>query len=550
MIESQFAQESLRRLNEITTRPAEEQEKLLLRILEKNKDSVFGKQYGFDRIRSVSDYQKSVPYTDFEDYEPLIDREIAGERGVFTADPAYYFCISSGSLGTPKFFPLSREDAELQHIYWDGAMRSIIRRDLPEYTEEELFGTIFLMNDSYLTFMPDGRRNGVRTAIASRMQYDEETYPYELFYAPKEVLFPDELTDIQYVKLRFALARRDITAIHAVFAHKAAGMLRYLVKNWDLILCDMEKGEVSPEFSLNEKWTAYLKEKLPPDPKRAAELRAFSGPDLSKGLIRKIWPKTKYMRFIDGLQFHPFREQMDDYSDGLPLHSFVYAASEGFFGVAQKVGRSDAYILIPDTAFYEFIPEGEEEGKPLLLHELEKGKLYEILITTVSGLYRYRLGDVLGVVDFQDKTPVISVNYRKSQTLNLAKENMNAIQFENAISMFFGERELGLGEYCVAGNLDKTPPCYRVFMESGQPLPENATQVMDHALKLSCPGYAKARETGEIGEAEVILLPAGTFEEYERSVITAGGKRSEQTKPLKILRTKEQIDFFEGKGIL
>lgn len=136
--------------------------------------------------------------------------EISGERGLFTADPPYFFCISSGSAGKQKYLPLTRREAELQHIYWDGAIRAIIRRDLSHYSEKDLFGNIFLMSDTFLTSMPDGMMNGVRSGLSARMQYNEGTYPYELFYAPKEILFPDELLDILFCSLH----RRECSAWH------------------------------------------------------------------------------------------------------------------------------------------------------------------------------------------------------------------------------------------------------------------------------------------------------------------------------------------------
>ncbi|MCR5404661.1 MAG: GH3 auxin-responsive promoter family protein [Butyrivibrio sp.] len=549
MIESQFAEESLRHLNEIVTRPKEEQEKLLLNILEKNRDTVFGKKYGFDRIRSVSDFQKAVPFTAFEDYEPLINREIAGERGVFTADPPYFYCISSGSMGTVKYFPLTREDAVLQHRYWDGAIRAIIRRDLSQYSEEELFGKIFLMSDAYLTNMPDGIMNGVRSGVASRMQQEDGTYPYELFYAPEEVLFPKTLCDMQYVKFRFALEQPDITAIHANFVHKCTAMLRFLERHWDAFLHDMETGDVSPEFKVDEEWKDYLKRNLKPNPKRAEELRRLSGPDLSDGLIRKIWPNVKYLRLSSGMQFHPYIEILDHYSGSLPVYPFLFAASEGMFCVAAGVGRMDEYIMIPDLCFFEFLPEQDENGPCLTLTQLKEGEKYEIVITTVSGLYRYRLGDVIEVHGFYENSPIISINYRKSQILNLADEKMNSTQFEGAISNFLDESGMRAIGYCVSACREKDPPCYRVFLEAKGAPPKEPSFLMDQKLCENCFGYRGAREAEELSEAELIFLPPNTFEEYER-LGTGTGKRNEQTKPLKIITSQEQIDFFKRKGRL
>lgn len=545
MLESRFAEESYQRLRTVIEHPKEEQEQFLLRVLQKNKYTVFGKRYDFGSIRSAAEFQERVPLTDYEDYEELINREIAGERGLFTADPPYFYCISSGSIGDSKYLPLTKEDAILQHIYWDGAIRAIIRRDFPEYSEEELFGDIFLMSDAFLTHMPDGTMNGVRSGVASRMQQEEGTYPYGLFYAPEEVLFPAELSDTQYVKLRIALADGEITAIHANFIHKGTAMLKYLERHWDAFLRDMETGEISPEFSVSDFWKNRLKSLLPPNPDRAAELRAFSGANLSDGLIRKIWPRVKYLRLSSGMQFHPYVEEMDHYSGGLPVYPFLYAASEGMFGVAAGVGQMDRYLLIPDLCFFEFLPE-EGEGQVKTLTELTQGERYEIVITTVSGLYRYRLGDVIQVVGFDGETPLISINYRKSQVLNLADEKMNSAQFEGAMNAFIEETGFRPDGYCVAGDLVQNPPCYRIFMESGKALPLHASELLDQKLSESCLSYRSAREAEELSCAELSLLPPDTFQEYER-FFRGKDKRSEQSKPVKILTSKEQVDFFRGR---
>ncbi len=48
--------------------------------------------------------------------------------------------------------------------------------------------------------MPDGMMNGVRSGLSARMQYNDGTYSYELFYAPKEILFPGEFLDMHLAR--------------------------------------------------------------------------------------------------------------------------------------------------------------------------------------------------------------------------------------------------------------------------------------------------------------------------------------------------------------
>ncbi len=59
-----------------------------------------------------------------------------------------------------------------------------------------------------------------------------------------------------------------------------------------------------------------------------------------------------------------------------------------------------------------FTSSSEETPRTLLMDEVEVGKRYEIAITTISGFYRYRLGDVVEVVDFIECCPVVTVMYR------------------------------------------------------------------------------------------------------------------------------------------
>ena len=41
----------------------------------------------------------------------------------------------------------------------------------------------------------------------------------------------------------------------------------------------------------------------------------------------------------------------------------------------------------------------------MLIDEVEVGKRYELVLTTISGFYRYRMGDVVEVVGFHEELP-------------------------------------------------------------------------------------------------------------------------------------------------
>lgn len=49
-------------------------EKLLFKLFQENKNTEFGKKYGFDTITTVEEYQKRVPLSAYSDYEEYINR--------------------------------------------------------------------------------------------------------------------------------------------------------------------------------------------------------------------------------------------------------------------------------------------------------------------------------------------------------------------------------------------------------------------------------------------------------------------------------------------
>ena len=55
----------------------------LLTVIRDNKDTEYGKKYGFEDIKRVEDYRSRVPLTDYSDYEESIARMRNGEKNVY-----------------------------------------------------------------------------------------------------------------------------------------------------------------------------------------------------------------------------------------------------------------------------------------------------------------------------------------------------------------------------------------------------------------------------------------------------------------------------------
>ncbi len=536
--------EALERLEMSTKNADTAQTKFLLDWLNENKNTEFGKRYGFAQIKSVREYQEKLPLSTYEDYAQDIERIIDGEKNILTVRDAVYFCISSGTVGDEKYIPLTEYDFEAHYVFMYGAVFGQIREYYRDMDKTEIFGKIFQIGEFAKTYMPDGRMNGIRSSCVYQWLDRNDGFDASDYCVPKEILFPETLEDQLYVKVRFALAERNITAIHGVFINRAAGVIEYILRNWELLLNDIEHGTVS--VKLPEKQKKYITEKFHPNPRRAKELRSIPRANLHKGIIKKIWKNMKYILAIGGDSFYYYTEKMRGYAGDIPLHFFVYAASEGVFGLAEKVNSADRYVLLPESVFFEFIPVNGDHT-PLLIGDVKIGEKYELVITNRSGLYRYRLGDVVKIVGLHEKAPVVKFCYRRNQVINIAGEKSNQQQFDTAIKRFAELSQTEVRGYCVQEDFSGISPRYLFYMEC-ENAPRNADALFEECMCAANPEYKSCLNMREIRPLHIELLREGSFKHYEK-MLAERGKPMAQSKMPHFLNTEEKKSFFASQII-
>ena len=64
----------LERMEQASLHGNEISHKLLMQLVRDNQDTEYGRKYGFREIRSYADYAAKVPLSDYEDYDPYIER--------------------------------------------------------------------------------------------------------------------------------------------------------------------------------------------------------------------------------------------------------------------------------------------------------------------------------------------------------------------------------------------------------------------------------------------------------------------------------------------
>ena len=97
--------------------PEDVQDELLLKLINKAKNTEFGKEKGFSFIKNFTDFSLNVPIQKYETFEPLIERCRRGEQNLFWPTDIKWFAKSSGTTNAKsKFIPVSDDALEYCHM--------------------------------------------------------------------------------------------------------------------------------------------------------------------------------------------------------------------------------------------------------------------------------------------------------------------------------------------------------------------------------------------------------------------------------------------------
>jgi hypothetical protein len=174
--------------------------------------------------------------------------------------------------------------------------------------------------------------------------------------------------------------------------------------------------------------------------------------------IHEIWPNLAF--FVHGgVSFEPYKHGFEQLL-GKPI-SYIetYLASEGFIAWQDKQDAKGMKLSFNQHIFFEFVPFDDinfdangdmiETPETLLIHEVEEGKDYAILISTSAGAWRYLIGDTVRFIDKNNAEIIITG--RTKHFLSLVGEHLSVDNMNKAIQLVSEELNLSIPEYCVTG---------------------------------------------------------------------------------------------------
>jgi len=530
--------------------------KTLLRILRDNADSEFGRQHRFDQLAddpTAAAYRRTVPLSAYPDYRDAITRMELGETGILTSDEVLFFALSSGTTGAAKLVPTTKRHHGFTFKYMGTVVQGVIASELHRGRTDRGVDLMSFAGQQQLS--PGGVPIGSATAEAVRRM--ARIVPH-LWNSPIEIYTLEHLPSARYIHALYGLRNRENQFVEAVFAPRLLEWIREVVDRWDELVADVRNGTLSDDLEIDDQVRQQVLADTPADPARAAELEAATK-DGFAGFLPRVWPAMTHLMTISTGSFALYVPALREYVGDLPIYSPSYGATESFIGVNLWPDRPGRYVMATDPSYFEFIPiaRADEDQPPTVdIEGIAAGDVYELVVTNHAGFYRYRMGDVVRVVDRLGEAPVIEFLYRRGTQFDVTGEKTSEEQVAAAVAQLRERHpELDVEDYTSAVDAAASPPRYVIYLElvareGSEPIDEATLErwavEFDELLVQANPMVVEFREGGYLGRPRLAIVRPGTF--VRLADLALAGEHAPSRNQLKTPRRVDGADQVELLG--
>lgn len=387
--------------------PVESQEKVLRQLLKKAKDTAFGKHYNFEEILESEnirkDFAEKIPFFDYNKInEEWWNRLHDGEEDVTWPGNPHYFALSSGTTGSAsKKIPVTDEMVEAIRQTGIKQVGALANFDLPSaFYERE----IMMLGSSTDLKENEGHEEGEISGISA----SNIPFWFRSFYKPGSEIAKIEDWDERVLEI----------------AKNA--------KNWDI-------GAISGIPA----WTELMIKKI-------LEYHEVEN-------IHEIWPNFSVYT-SGGVAFQTYEKSFNELL-GKPVTVIdTYLASEGFLAFQERPETDAMKLVLDDGIYFEFVPFKPEyinddgslkaDAPVVSLEEIKAEMEYVLLISTVSGAWRYIIGDTIKFTDVKRKE--ILITGRTKFFLNVVGEQLSVNKMSDAVNELEKQFNIAIPEFTLS----------------------------------------------------------------------------------------------------
>jgi len=387
--------------------PVESQKEVLINLLEKAKNTAFGKYYGFSKILDsenvAQSFSETVPYFDYHQMEAeWWCKTKEGLEDICWPGKPTYFARSSGTTGkTSKRIPVTDEMIEAIRTTGIKQIGALKNFDIPsEFYDKEIMmlgsSTNLEKQDQFL----EGEISGIS---ASNIPFWFRGY-----YKPGE-----EIAQIDDWDQKVENIAKN-------------------ARNWDI-------GALSGIPS----WMELMMKKV---------IEYHNAKN-----IHEIWPNLQVYT-SGGVAFQPYEKSFNQLLARPIIIIDTYLASEGFLAFQNRPGTTSMKLVTDNGIYFEFVPFKPEyinedgslsqDAPALTLAEVEVETDYVLLITTVSGAWRYLIGDTIAFTNVEKAE--IKITGRTKFFLNVVGSQLSVNKMEVALREMEEKFDIKIPEFTIA----------------------------------------------------------------------------------------------------
>jgi len=481
------------------TDPVKLQEAELKKLLDRAKNTAFGKYHGFQQLLDSHDiasaFKNEIGIHTYKNiYKKWWKQQLLYPDITWPGQPGYY-ALSSGTTGkTSKRIPVT--DGFLQSMKQVGRslMRDLAHFDFPESLFESEI--LMLSSSANLQKHDQGHLEGEISGI------NVSNFPdwYELFYRPGKEIASIDNWDERVMRMAKEAPDWDIGAIACI-------------PSWVLLM-------LQKTIEINQLDT-----------------------------IHDIWPNLQVYA-TGGVAFETYRGDFEKVCR-TPLQIIdTYLASEGFFAYTARPDTMSMKLAVSHGYYFEFIPfdergvtdTGELLDDPVSfdISEVSENEEYVLVVSTCSGAWRYVIGDTIEFTDLEKLE--IKITGRTKFYLNTVGSQLSEEKLDRAILETAESESISVNEYSVAAvRNENNEYIHQWIVVSDQSVNEEQfREKLDQSLKDANKNYGVARSKALKG-IKVKAISKQRYHEYLENRKKKGG----QIKTPKVTDETTMYDYLE-----
>ena len=507
--------------------PQAVQQALLERILTIQAETAFGKKYGLSRLRGYHEFRLGVPIHTYEDVRPYLQAQEDTKALELNNEQPVSYALTSGTTGKPKIIPvLDRTNQMLRqyqllstyaqyqgipHIF-QGKMLVMAGQDIEGYLES---GT------------PYGSMSGMLTAALPPVLQSKRFLP-DAIHA-----IPDYQQKYLYLAV-WALSEPDLSVVATANPSTFLKLLDVGRQHFAQLVEQLgSHGKESP---------TQVAPFPRPTRRRLRDLQSFIGHE-DQLTVEALWPKLKAVVTWTGGSCGALIPNLQArLSAKTAIVEMGYLSSE-FPGSLNVDVQTNQCIPTFHEHFFEFVEQTDWDAgqpNPVTLEQVEIGKRYYVLVTTMNGLCRYFINDLIEVTGRFNQTPSICFVQKGKGVTNLTGEKLYEFHVMDAIQSIQQAYQTTVDFYVMVA--DPFISQYTLYLEH-PPLDFFVGYKLEQQMGKANVEFQAKRASGRLQPLRVVYLRPGTGEAYTAHCLQQG-QRDAQFKVVRLQYAQDcSFDF-------